>query len=263
MIASGGRRLPSEIELSCNDFVHAVRRKRPHWQRRRTDFATVNHWHAYWTEGIWDLAVADPQAAHEMAMSSLLPHQAQLVANQRQMRKGVLGHRLSIDYIDLKYQWAAKPGPFEIPYGEPIEAWRMDIGVIYWHQFSRQVPPGADTTWFDWFGSYLDLDRVIADRADFEALWLRELSPSDVKREWLQSALRWTQTQMKITDGNPADEQHSGYLPEADIFLSTDQRLVRALRAVHDQSPFPFAEARLVDRDTKNPFVEEIIAALS
>lgn len=261
MVASGGLRLPSEIELCCNDFVHTVRRHRPRWQRTRTDYATVNHFHTFWTQGIWDLAVADPDAAHQRAGSILLPHQPKMVANQRANRNEILDHQRTIDYIDLKFRWTNAPGPFGIAFGESIEAWRIDIGLLYWNQLARRAVAGADTTWMDWFGSYLDLERVTADSTDFGALWLHDLSPADVQREWLQSALRWTQTQMRITDSNPVDEQHSAYLPNADLFLSTDRRLVSALRTVRNQAPFPVAEPRLIDRDTRGPFLDEIVGA--
>jgi hypothetical protein len=94
MISSGGRRLASEAELCSNEFVNAVRRYRPQWQRKKTDYATVNKFHQFWTEGIWTLAAEDSDEAHRRA-GTMLASAPQIVENQRRNRQEILAHNFS------------------------------------------------------------------------------------------------------------------------------------------------------------------------
>jgi hypothetical protein len=160
------------------------------------------------------------------------------------------------------YRWERRTAPFGLRPGQEVDTWRLDIGLLYWRQLAPQYASETDPTWKDWCGSYIDLDRATSDSSDFGRLWLDDVHLTDVRREWLQSAVRWTQTQMKISASNPVDEQHTAYLIDADIFLSADRNLVRALEEVHDQAPFAFAEPRFIERDASGSFVETIIAAL-
>jgi hypothetical protein len=82
------------------------------------------------------------------------------------------------------------------------------------------------------------------DPADFWNLWCEEATPGEVRRDWIRAALAYTQLTMKVGLGNAGDAQHSAYLVDADIFLSSDQRLVTALNEVRGQASFPLAESR-------------------
>jgi hypothetical protein len=68
---------------------------------------------------------------------------------------------------------------------------------------------------------------------------------------------------MKVGLGNARDEQHSAYLVDADLFLSSDKRLVTALNEVRRQASFPLAESRATDlKRGKISAVDAIRAAL-
>lgn len=79
---------------------------------------------------------------------------------------------------------------------------------------------------------------------------------TDIKRDWLQSAVRWSQTHRKIAASNPADEQHSAYLLDAEAFVTADRRLVDVLRDVQGHAPFAFANPILIDREAPDVFVD-------
>jgi hypothetical protein len=70
------------------------------------------------------------------------------------------------------------------------------------------------------------------------------------------------QLDFKVTPGNPADEQHSTYLLDGDLFLSADARYISLLGKVREDSPFNFAEPRLVSGDRNIPVLDRLEAAL-
>jgi hypothetical protein len=54
---------------------------------------------------------------------------------------------------------------------------------------------------------------------------------------------------MVLGSSVPADEQHSSYLVDSDLFLSADSRYVSALITAREDAPFAMAEPRLVSGD--------------
>ena len=62
-----------------------------------------------------------------------------------------------------------------------------------------------------------------------------------MRRIWLRWAANLIQSESKITTGNPADEQHSTYLLDCDVFLTADKRYVDALQLREPSEPQPRA----------------------
>jgi hypothetical protein len=261
MIDSGGKPLASEIELCSNDFVRVVRRHRPLWQRRRTDMKTVNYYHHFWTQGIWELAVTDSAAASRRAgVDQLAP---EMVKNQRANRRAFLDAKFEGSYNDFKHYCERDAPVFGMRQGDVIDQWRLDIGLYYWRHLAPQFQHATDPTMRDWCGAYLELGRVTLNSSDFGQLWLNDIGVTDIKRDWLQSAVRWSQTHRKITPSNPVDEQHSAYLLDAEAFITADGRLVDVLRDVQSHAPFAFAEPILINREAPGDFIDSLLAALN
>lgn len=260
MVDSGGVPLASEIELSSNDFVHLVRRHRPSWQKRKTDFKTVNQYHKFWTQGIWDLAISDSdEASRRAGVDQLVPA---MVDNQRANRQEFLDTKFAGGYDDLKYYCERDIPVFGMRQGDVIDQWRLELGLFYWRHLAPQFQATTDATMRDWCGAYLDLGRVTASSRDFGSLWINDVEVFDIRRDWLQSAVRWSQTHRKIAPSNPADEQHSAYLLDADLFMTTDRRLVDVLNDVQSQASFEFATPILIDRETPGDFVDYLMATV-
>jgi hypothetical protein len=150
--------------------------------------------------------------------------------------------------------------------GEPVEIWRIMLRDYYWFQLSilagRAVVTREDTTAADWVGAYVSLPKLRASREDFTKFWLEDVSLEFIPRNWLRNAVSIAQFDFKITPGNPADEQHSAYLLDADLFLSADFRYISMLNLVREDTPFTFAEPRRVNGDRNIPVIERLAAVV-
>lgn len=150
--------------------------------------------------------------------------------------------------------------------GEPVEIWRIWLRDFYWFQLAvvsgRAVITKEDTTAADWVGAYVDLPKLRASREDFTTFWLKDVECRFMPRNWLRNAVNIAQSNFKVTSGNPADEQQSAYLLDADIFLSADVRYISMLKLVYEDAPFKFAEPRLVNGDRNISVIERLTAAL-
>jgi hypothetical protein len=264
MITSGGERLTSEAELCVNELVNAIWRHRPRWFNKRVDMQTVNHYHKLWSEKIWLDAINNSREIHEW-QNQLDPSIEDGRIKSQRLNKRFMER----DNFNLEYSQVARSAP---PYvrqffggtwdGTRVEAWRFDVGMLYWDIMIGRPGRDADTM-RDWLESYIDARTATADSDEFRRLWFDNLNVSDVRRDWLRFAVIHTQTRFKIQDSNARDDQHCAYLVDADLFLSADRRLVNVLQKVRDQAPFVFAEPRLVKPTESSTRVDAIIAALA
>ncbi len=138
--------------------------------------------------------------------------------------------------------------------------------MVFWQQLvevvSRAPFTAEDTTFADWVGAYVDLAAVRSDPIDFTRFWFEEVALAAVPRQWIRWAVDTVQTDRKVTGGNPADQQHSSYLLDCDVFLSADAAFVAVLQAVREDAPFSLAEPRLVRGDRTIPIMERLRAVL-
>ncbi|RYE41364.1 MAG: hypothetical protein EOP24_37260 [Hyphomicrobiales bacterium] len=265
MIASKGKRLASEAELCAAQFVAVVKKLRPEWIRAMADTAKVDTYHKYWTKRVWRVASRDPDHLHKQ-IAGLDSTESHLLTVQRQNRESVLNEKFNFEIDDLwaepsiDWQKHDSESYMEGWDGSRVPAWRIELCDYYWQFMTTRGSIGQ--TERDWVGAYVDLRRATSDRANFTKMWIDEIDAAEVPRDWIRWAVRWVQSTMKITDGNPRDEQHSAYLVDADLCLSADRRFVGALQAIRRRAPVEFADLRLVKVDRSVSIVENIVAAL-
>ncbi|WP_235169471.1 hypothetical protein [Rhodococcus erythropolis] len=267
MMDSNGNRLASEAELCAGEFVRVVKRSRPEWIRPMADTARVATYHLFWTKKVWRAARERPGDLHSWLTLNDTPA-VHMLSSQRENRGSILKDRFSFEVDDL---WASPPSDAPEHYmggwdGSRVHAWRVELRDYYWTfmtlHYSYSLGGHFGQTERDWVGSYVDISRATSDRADFTKLWIEEIASFDVKRDWLRWAVRWVQSTMKVTDGNPRDEQHSAYLVDADLFLSADKRFVAILQEIRSRASFSFADVKLVKADHSASIVDSIIDAI-
>lgn len=269
LMAGQRQRLPSEAQSECAEFVNEIRRCRPRWLRRFPDTARVASLEGFWTKRIWREAAADSQRLHDYQRGQRPVHDY-LLAVQRRDRAEVVRTAASLRPLTALQVTAANGTPETVLRGwdgQAVEAWRLASRDVYWHQLAvvggRAVLTGEDTTIADWVGAYVDLRALRADATDFTQLWLRDVSLDAMPRNWLRWAVTIAQTQYKVTGGNAADQQHSSYLLDCDIFLSADATFIQVLNDVRGDAPFTMAKPALVPGDASVPIVERIEHALA
>jgi hypothetical protein len=262
------RRLPSEAQSESAEVVAEVRRSRPEWIRRMPDTARVASLNGFWTKRVWRQALLDSQPMHDYEMRQRAESEY-MVRRQREQRTQMLQANFGVRPLTAIL---ATPSPDAPDWylagwsGDPVEMWRIECRDIYWHYLAvvggRSFWTHEDTTFPDWIGAYVDLTKLRASRADFTRFWLHDVALQAVPRNWVRWAARLAQTTVKVTGGNPADEQHSSYLVDCDVFLSADARYVSVLELVRSDAPFPIAEPRLVSGDRAVPVLDRIAAAI-
>jgi len=268
-LAAGRRdRLPTEAESESLEVVSEVKRIRPQWMRTIPNTGRTWSLNNFWTKKIWREALQDSQRLHDYEMRQT-PMRDRLVDRQKRDRGSFLQSDFKIGPLTglLIRADANSPDSYLAGWsGHPVEFWRIQLRDYYWHQLGiiagRAALTKEDTTAADWVGPYVDLSRLRSDHEDFTRFWLSEVDISNIPRNWLRCAVRVAQTYYKITPGNPADEQHSSYLFDCDLFLSADSRYISTLRFVRDSAPFDFAEPRLVNGDRDIPIIDRLEAVI-
>jgi hypothetical protein len=197
-----------------------------------------------------------------------------IVANQRRNRE-IIG---KLRKTDQRRQWKqlnfsemqATPTddmPSEDRAGWPnnsrVDAWRVICMATFWRALvvvpNRAQWTGEDTTFADWIGSYVSLQRMAKDRADFNRFWYCEVQASSMPRNWLRWAIDVAQWERRITESNPGDAQQGSWLVHADIYLTADRRFAQVLDMVKPHFPgSSIAAIRIVDRNA--PSAVEAIA---
>jgi hypothetical protein len=262
-MAHGPRRIRclTEAALESREMIDFVRLHRPQWLLDRPDMRSWYRHANFWQRKVWQRAVNGDDRIHakerELATQrgSLLPA---LKEEKRLLRE--VGHDpgqldrwalTSVDpvLLDGRVAWD----------GKPTHAWRLELADQWSEALCEQearVPPGSAQTYRDWASCYLNTATLARERHAFVELWIRNVQPYNVPRSWLRSSLRLAQASQKIEDGNLADNQHSSYLLDADVFVTADKRFARSLKVVRTQAPFRMADVALV-RPT-----ESIVAAI-
>lgn len=268
-LATGKRdRLPTEAESECMEVVSEVRRVRPQWIGTIPN--TGRRWslNNFWTKKIWREALQDSQRLHDYEMRQTSEREY-LIGLQKMDRDNLLQSDFKMGPLTgLMISASADTPDVHLAgwSGQPVDFWRIQLRDLYWHQLSvvagRAGITREDTTTADWVGAYVDLPKLRSDREDFTQFWLEGVDISNIPRNWLRCAVRVAQTHYKVTPGNAADEQHSSYLFDCDVFLSADSRYISTLRFVQESAPFVFAELRLVSGDRSISIIDRLEAVL-
>ncbi|MFS8099301.1 hypothetical protein LFM09_19420 [Lentzea alba] len=263
------RRLRTEAEAESAEVVAEVRRARPGWLRRMPDTAMVATHNTFWMKKIWRAAAESSQSFHDHTMKQM-PKHAHIVAVQKANKKSYLEENFKFGKLTGLTAAATPEAPESYLAGwdgGPVEPWRLHSRDVFWRELvevkGRASLSGEDTTYADWVGAYVDLAALRSDRADFTRFWLDDVQLNALPRQWVRWAVSTLQLTKKIDGlGNPADEQHSAYLVDCDLFLTTDKRYADVLGSVRAEAPFSIAEPRLVPGDRAVHVLERLRSVL-
>jgi hypothetical protein len=229
------------------------------------DTAKVWALNNYWTKKVWREALQNSQRIHDYETRYSVSLLDYLLDRQRDHRARFIQTNFQIRPLAALMVTPDPDAPESYLAGwsgEPVEIWRIMLRDFYWFQLSvlagRAVLTKEDTTAADWIGAYVDLAKLRENRDDFTQFWLQDVELLKIPRNWLRNTVGIAQSDFKVTPGNPADEQHSAYLLDADLFLSADSRYVSMLTLVRNDAPFTFAEPKLVSGDRHVPIIERL-----
>ncbi|MCV2366588.1 hypothetical protein [Roseateles oligotrophus] len=84
---------------------------------------------------------------------------------------------------------------------------------------------------------------MMFDVASMNRLWLYELDPVHVPRQWIRGAFDFLQGWRKVTSGTPGDNSIATHLVEVDEVISADKNFVAFAERCRDEAPFALARA--------------------
>jgi hypothetical protein len=256
-----------EARLEANEVVSVIRRHRPGWLRRFPRQDRVRTLEHFWTHRVWQLAKLAPESLIAAGRHAVEERKKEiLLQTAQEMRQTIRDSGARLDLGRLLADLSPMSDEFRAGWdGHPIDAWRLEIGAFYWHVLVR-TPNRAwytheDLTHWDWVHPWVQIESLASDRSSFNRLWYYEVDNAALAHNWIRWAVKWIQTTMRFSRSNPVDEQHSTYLIDCDVFLSSDARFVRAVQTAARYCPVPLARAITIDADRPST-VDEIHSAL-
>jgi len=239
MYRAGRKTLSTEADLEAEEFINEIRRLKPEW-RRAGDIRNIKRLRDFWQRKIWQTAISNTDNYHTLArdidrpvLEGILKEQTiNKIAYekagwniQKIIPSKMIGRVLESDRFVSKHYDIEKD----------IEPWRLNC--LHYYRRCLSFKDGIDNpdnrTVLDWCEPWLKINRILDEEKDYVHFWLDEVNATNMKRNWIRWAIRSIQPFKKIGDGNPADQQHTAYLFDADYFFTCDRRFHACLEILN------------------------------
>lgn len=238
-------RLQTEADQESQEFIAEARRLRPDWVRNIPMPGAVNRYRTYWQKTVWRQAREMPIRSREVTEEVQDPANKVAFEQQKFNRDMRLADKADISNLRgilvEPSEWSDSSYLQGWEKGRRVEWWRVQGRDVLWHELRSAAivrMRGRNSTYTDWLEPYLLLDRVLADAQDFTLFWFDDVEETAMPRIWLRWAVDTAQLMGKVTPSSPRDSQLSAYLPDCDVFVSADKRLVQAITLVAKHSRF-------------------------
>jgi hypothetical protein len=252
--------------MEALEVVNEVRRLRPEWLRQFPDTREEARLDTFWTKEVWRLARKSDELHLRHKREEHIEETASVVLRQmKNTRKSLLaskGDWSALDYsVALNDDNAPAWYVSAVPPEGSVEGWRMDGEGIFWNQLAEV--PRKRSTYADWVGMYVDLERMTSSHADFARFWFREVDKARMHRSWIRSVGGFALSQVKVTGGHPSDNQHMAYLPDCDVLVTRDENFGKALGMVRKAADFEFADIVVVESTDPQAILDALVVRLA
>ncbi|WP_081087772.1 hypothetical protein [Burkholderia stagnalis] len=235
------KRLMPEAYSECAEIKAEIRRLRPEWMIPNPKTCEVNRLRYDWVRrsgGFWEHARkgVEPQPTDESVRAE---REARLAREESYAIRKRLAHEAK-PMGETHLQHVAGVPEEGTPgwAGGPVEYWRMPSLHIFRAEIEIYASPFRE-----WLDNEVDIWAMLATPASMNRLWLHELDPALVPRQWLRGAFEFLQSWHKVTDGTPGDSRLSTHLVEADVFVTADKNMARFSERCRSEAPFPVARS--------------------
>jgi hypothetical protein len=237
------KRLMPESFSECVEVKKEIFRLRPAWKVTSPKLAEVNRLRYDWVRrsgGFWHRARAGV-APHETDESLRTDLEFALAKEESyQIRQRLVSARPAGD-THLQ-QVAGIPDAGTLGWsGNPVDYWRVPSLNFFRSELLIYASPVRE-----WIDAEVDVETMMSDAASMNRLWLHEMDPQNVPRQWLRGAFEFLQAWHKVTDGTPGDSRLATHLAEVDQFISADKNFVRFAERCRDEAPFRLAQGKRI-----------------
>ena len=133
--------------------------------------------------------------------------------------------------------------------GRASDPWRYETLGIMWRALNLVDGDAyGDTTYIDWIEPFIDLDQVRGDRPGFGRMLLYDADPKRMGRNWIRWAVRFLQIAARVQLSNARDEQIASYMPDVDLFFTTDKTYFGSLELSRLRRPCPVRDPSRLTR---------------
>ncbi|WP_404303077.1 hypothetical protein [Alicycliphilus denitrificans] len=237
------KRLMPESFSESVEVKKEVLRLRPEWQVVTPKLTEVNRLRYDWVRrrgGFWNRARAGvaPKVTDESLRADC--EFALAKAESYRIRQRLIGTRSAGD-THLQHVAGLPDAGTPGWSGEPVHYWRVPSLYFFRSELLIYASPVRE-----WIDTEVDVAAMMFDPASMNRLWLHEMDPRNVPRQWLRGAFEFLQAWHKVTDGTPGDSRLATHLVEVDQFVSADKNFIRCADRCRDEAPFSIAHARRV-----------------
>jgi hypothetical protein len=214
--------------LQAEEFVQEAQRLRPAWSRQPVgDLSDVNDLLTAYEEG-WKQLQRDPSGLLELtgdyqAVSEQAIRGSR--AGQKIMREDLLAGVTKLTELDLGGE-RIPVGPLDLSADDDF--CRFESCLSWFQALVLAMPTLAELR--DYTAPYVDETAI--DARDFARFWAEDVELIRLPRGLATSMVMSEQRRSKIKHGNVADARHAGYILDADVFVTEDNLLFRALQRV-------------------------------
>lgn len=252
------KRLTPEVYNECEELKAEIRRTRPEWIIPNPRLSEVRRLRYDWVRrsgGFWDRArrgvVLEPtnESLRRDREDSLAIEESFAIRQRMTKFKSAAGtHLQHVGYMPD----TGTPGWL----GKPVHYWR----VPSLHFFARELQV-YESAVREWLGSEVNLLAMLDSTESMNRLWLHELDPAGVPRQWLRGAFEFLQAWHKVTNGTPGDSRLATHLLDADVIVSADKNFVRFAERCRLEAPFAVGQPVLIPAAREG--VDELIKLIS
>lgn len=214
--------------LQAEEFVQEARRLRPQWSRHPVgDRSQVDDLLTVYDEG-WKQLRRDPSGLLELTGDYRAVAEQAIRgsrAGQKIMREDLLANVTKLTEVCLGGEWVPV-GPLDLSADDDF--CRFESCLSWFQALVLAMPTLAELR--DYTAPYVDETAI--DARDFAEFWVEDVELIRLPRGLATSMVISEQRRTKIQHGNVADARHAGYILDADLFVTEDSLLYRALERV-------------------------------
>ncbi|MDG9929040.1 MULTISPECIES: hypothetical protein [unclassified Pseudomonas] len=232
-----------EIYSECEELKGEIKRARPEWIIPNPRMKEVHRLRYDWvrrTGGYWDRVrrgVTQDSTTESLRCeqeSRLAVEESFAIRERLKRAKGAPTENLQhVGFL---------PEPSTRGWlGKPVHYWRAPS----LHFFTKELQVYASAV-REWLDSEVDVFAMLASSESMNRLWLHELDPAGVPRQWLRGSFEFLQAWHKVTNGTPSDSRLATHLLDADVIVSADKNFVRFADRCRVEAPFTIGKPVLI-----------------